>query len=325
MCGVCGAVVSGERGGPLWRAAIPVTSTSGRPKSAPARPTVATAVLSGTVCQHWSNKKAARMADDSRRISIVRAGDVWPGRGRNVGIEAMRAPWILLIDAGLCVDKSLVEMLTARPDANFECRIVLGSRRVQADSRWWAAATITGIRARECVEGPWCRFELAPCLLERRLWVEVGGLRDWRASEDLDCLRRLAISGPRILKAPRAEVEWDLAVDRRRLFRKWRVHEYHNAVHGTSWHRPVFVWNSIGVVQASIGTIAIRWASLVFLLGPHVARSAARYRRHRWRGDDEVGGGPFVFLQAVAVSVLLDVATLWGYMDYRVGRPPREW
>lgn len=268
---------------------------------------------------------AGQMADESLRVSIVRAGDVWPGRGRNVGIEVTLAPWILLVDAGMRIDTSLVEMLTARLDADPECRIVLGSRRVQADTRWRAAATITGVREREYVSGRWCRFELTPCLLERRLWVEVGGFRDWRASEDLDFLRRLALSEPRILKAPLAEVQWDLAVHRRRQFRKWRIYEYHNAVHGTSWHRPVFLWNSIGVVMASVGTVSIGWAGLVFLLGPHVARSTVRYRRHRWRGDSEVLGGPLVFLQAVAASVLVDVATLWGYMEYRVGRPPREW
>ena len=268
---------------------------------------------------------AAQMAQDSPRLTVAMAGPASPGRGRNIGIEATHAPWILLIDAGMRIDNTLVEALTARLDSDPECQIALGSRRIQANTRWRAAATITGVRERECVDGRWCRFELTPCLLERRLWVEAGGFRDWRASEDLDFLRRLALSEPRILKAPLAEVEWDIAVDRHRLFRKWRVYEYHNAVHSTSWHRPVFLWNSIGVVLASVATITIGWVGLLFVLGPHVARSAARYRRHCWRGDDEVVGGTLVFVQAVVASVLADMATLWGYGDYRVGRPPREW
>lgn len=271
-----------------------------------------------------TTEMAMELADGDPRISVVVAGPASPGRGRNLGIEATSAPWILLVDAGISVDGSLVEMLMARRDADPQCRMVLGSRRIQADPRWRAAAIITGIRERECVEGQWGRFDLIPSLLDRQLWTDIGGFRDWRAGEDLDFMERLALSPPRILKAPLAEAVWDLAVDRRRVFQKWRTYEYHNAVHGNSWHRPVFLWNSLGGALAATATVVIGLPGLLFLLGPHVLRSAVRYRRHCWRGDDEVAGGPWVFLQAVAASVFVDVATFLGYVDFRLGRLSQE-
>ena len=93
---------------------------------------------------------------------------------------------------------------------------------------------------------------------------QVGGFRDWRAGEDLDFMERLALSPPRILKAPLAETVWDLAVDRQRVFQKWRSYEYHNAVQGNSWHRPVFLWNSLGGALAAIATVVIGLPGTLF-------------------------------------------------------------
>ena len=271
-----------------------------------------------------TTEMALELADGDPRISVVLAGPASPGRGRNLGIEATSAPWLLLVDAGISVDGFLVEMLTARRDTDPQCRMVLGSRRIQAAPRWRAAAIITGIRERECVEGKWGRFDLIPSLLDRQLWAEVGGFRDWRAGEDLDFMERLALLPPKILTAPLAEAVWDLALDRRRVFQKWRTYEYHNAVHGNSWHRPVFLWNLLGGVLAATATVVIGLPGLLFLLSPHVLRSAVRYRRHCWRGDDEVTGDLWVFLQAVAASIVSDIATFLGYLDFRLGRLSRE-
>ena len=130
-----------------------------------------------------TTEMAMELADGDPRISVVVAGPASPGRGRNLGIEATSAPWLLLVDAGISVDGSLVEMLMARRDADSQCRMVLGSRRIQADPRWRAAAIITGIRERECVEGQWGRFDLIPSLLDRQLWEGVGGFEDSRIGE----------------------------------------------------------------------------------------------------------------------------------------------
>jgi len=225
-------------------------------------------------------------------LRMVDAGPAGPGRARDLGIQTVDNDLVVLVDAGMWATETLVEELLERMDG--PVRLVLGSRRIQSGSVWRAAAAITAIKKRVRVDGRWARFELTPCLIERRLWEEAGGFRDWRAGEDLDFLERLDLRPEEQALAPRAEVVWDVALSPGRLFRKWTVYSFHNSRQGTSWQRPVLLWNAGGAVAAVLGVVLLGPPGLALGLWPHVLRTAGRSRRYRTRGDREVSSGPLV-------------------------------
>jgi len=269
-----------------------------------------------------TDRVLATLAVEDPRLLVVDAGPMWPGEARNVGIRATDADRVLLVDAGMSADESLVAELVG---AGRGADLVLGSRRISGGGVWRAAATMTVVRPRILTEGRWARFELTPCLVDRATWEGVEGFPDWRAGEDLEFVRRVERRGSVIATAPGAEVTWDLALDARQLLRKWRAYEYHNARQGTSWHRPVVAWNFLGLVAAASAVAVVGAVGVVGFLAPHFLRTGVRYHRHRFRGDREVRGGPLVAMVAVGTSVLIDLATIRGWIDHLRGPEPREW
>ncbi len=265
----------------------------------------------------------SEMARRHEEIEMVDAGPAGPGLARNLGIETVETDLVVLIDAGMWADETLIEELLDVMDA--PVRLVLGSRRIQSGSLWRDAAAVTAIKRRRLVDGRWSRFELTPCLLDRGLWVEAGGFQDWRAGEDLEFLDRLDLDDSEVALAPRAEVVWDVALGPARLFRKWTVYAFHNASQGSSWHRPVLLWNVAGAVAAGTAAWLVGPIGLVLGIWPHVVRTAVRVGRYRTDGDREIGGGPLVFVVATMASVLVDLAILRGYVRSLIGRGPREW
>lgn len=269
---------------------------------------------------------AKELAEVYQNLDLIDAGPAGPGQARNIGVEAVNSTWVLLIDAGTQFDENLVKQFLSASRNDPAAAVILGSRRCQADVRWRAAATITMFPPRDFVEDRWARQSTGvPCLLKKQSWNEVGGMPDWRAGEDKEFLRRLQLAGVVISYAPAAEVTWDIAASRRRLFLKWRTYEYHAAVHGFSWHWPAVAYNLAGAVLVIPTVSVFGWVGILMVFVPHLARTAVRYGRHRWRGDEEVPGGVLVFFQALLTSVLVDFAVLWGYVCYRLGREPREW
>jgi len=269
-----------------------------------------------------TDRVLASLAVEDPRLVVVDAGPTWPGEARNLGIRVADADRVLLVDAGMSADESLVAELVGAVEG---AELVLGSRRIAGGGVWRAAATMTVVRPRILADERWARFELTPCLVERSTWEEVGGFPDWRAGEDIEFVRRVEASGSSVATAPGAEVAWDLALDARRLLRKWRAYEYHNAHQGNSWHRPVVAWNLLGLAVAVSAVAFMGSSGVVGFLAPHVLRAAVRYHRHRFRGDREVRGGPMVAMATVAASVLVDLATIRGWVDHLRGREPREW
>jgi glycosyltransferase involved in cell wall biosynthesis len=258
-------------------------------------------------------------------VELISAGTATPGRARNIGIEEADTEWVLLVDAGMQAETTLVEHLVNARDRMPSASVILGSCSCETQPSWRAAAIITTLAPRANTGGSWTRFGLVPCLLRRRAWRAAGGIPDWRAGEDKEFLRRLESSGAEIGYSSESDVTWDIAESRGRLFRKWRVYEYHDAVHGESWHRPAVAYNLLGVLLSGLVIYRIGWAGVLVLLFPHIVRTSIRYWRHRKQGDSEVPLRPLVFVEALIMSVMADVSVAWGYCCYLLGRAPREW
>ena len=258
-------------------------------------------------------------------VELISAGVATPGRARNIGIEEAGTEWVLLVDAGMQAEATLVEHLVNARDRMPSASVILGSRSCETEPSWRAAAIITTLAPRVNTAGSWARFSLVPCLLKRRAWRGAGGIPDWRAGEDKEFLRRLESSEAEIGYSVESDVAWDIAASRGRLFRKWRVYEFHDAAHGNSWHRPAVAYNLVGALLGGVAVCLVGWAGVVVLLAPHIVRTSARYWNHRKRGDSEVPLRPLVFVEALFMSLLVDVSVVWGYCCYLVGRPPKEW
>ena len=104
------------------------------------------------------------------------------------------------------------------------------------------------------------------------------------------------------------------------MIRKWVTYSFHNARNGTSWHRPVLGYAVLGLGLTAAAYPLVGWWALSALLVPHLARTIVRYHRHCCGEDDEVRGGVLVFSQALAASLLADLATLVGVLRWRVVR-----
>ena len=258
-------------------------------------------------------------------VALISAGAATPGHARNIGIEEADTEWVLLVDAGMQPETTLVEHLVNARERVPSASVILGSRGLKIEPSWRVAAIVTTLAPRVKTGGSWARFSLVPCLLKRRAWLAAGGIPDWRAGEDKEFLRRLESSGAEIGYSSESDVTWDIAYSRGRLFKKWRVYEYHDAVHDESWHRPAVAYNLVGVLLSGLVICRIGWTGVLVLLLPHIVRTSIRYWRHRKRGDSEVPLRPLVFVEALIMSVLVDVSVLWGYCCYLLGREPREW
>ena len=253
-------------------------------------------------------------------VDVIEVGAVWPGRARNIGVAASSTQWVLLLDAGVDVGPELVGSLITARDRQPHARMIIGSYACLSTPRWRSAVIIATKPPRSECDGHRGRYDFMPCLIERDFFCELGGFHDWRAGEDLDFVRRARSKANTVICTSNARIIWEMAPTRSAMIRKWVTYSFHNARNGTSWHRPVLGYAVLGLGLAAAAYPLVGWWALSALLVPHLARTIVRYHRHCCGEDDEVQGGALVFSQALAASLLADIATLVGVLRWRVVR-----
>lgn len=253
-------------------------------------------------------------------VDVIEVGAVWPGRARNIGVAASSTQWVLLLDAGVDVGRELVGSLITARDRQPHARMIIGSYACLSTPRWRSAVIIATKPPRSECDGHRGRYDFMPCLIERDFFCELGGFHDWRAGEDLDFVRRARSKANTVICTSNARIIWEMAPTRSAMIRKWLTYSFHNARNGTSWHRPVLGYAVLGLGLAAAAYPLVGWWALSALLVPHLARTIVRYHRHCCGEDDEVRGGALVFSQALAASLLADIATLVGVLRWRVVR-----
>ena len=253
-------------------------------------------------------------------VDVIEVGAVWPGRARNIGVAASSTQWVLLLDAGVDVGPELVGSLITARDRQPHARMIIGSYACLSTPRWRSAVIIATKPPRSECDGHRGRYDFMPCLIERDFFCELGGFHDWRAGEDLDFVRRARSKANTVICTSNARIIWEMAPTRSAMIRKWLTYSFHNARNGTSWHRPVLGYAVLGLGLAAAAYPLVGWWALSALLVPHLARTIVRYHRHCCGEDDEVQGGALVFSQALAASLLADIATLVGVLRWRVVR-----
>lgn len=267
---------------------------------------------------------ARRATGGDGRFRVIEAGDATPGRGRNVGIAAARNDWIALIDAGIEAEPTWLERLVAVVKRDPSVEVVYGNVETVARTRFERYAALTYPAPKHLRDGGWMRAPCTPSsLLHRRVWREVGGFPDLRVAEDLFFIERVAAAGTRIGWAPGATVWWQLQPTLARTFRKFVLYSRHNVWAGRAYH-----WQHGVARQYAIVLLLVVLAAAygVWWLAPLALGFAARVARSIWRHREGRGLlwalDPVQFVCAAAIILTVDIATLLGWGQAVMRRPP---
>lgn len=254
---------------------------------------------------------------------VVEAGEATPGRGRNVGAQAARNPWIAFTDAGISLDPEWLERLAEKVLEDSSIEVVYGSFEPAARTffeRCAAVAYVTPKAARDGVpmRGP----SIASSLVRRDVWRRAGGFPDMRAAEDLIFMERVAALGARTAWAPRATVSWQLQPTLARTFRKFALYSKHNVWAGRQrfWHYGVARQYAVALAFVALAFAHSTWWLVVPALGL-AARAARSILRHREGRPLVWALNPLQFLCVAAVIVTVDLATFAGWAQALLTRP----
>lgn len=256
------------------------------------------------------------------RFRLIEAGPATPGRGRNVGIDAARHPWVALTDAGVELDPFWLERLVRLVEHDPALDVVYGSfapARASRFERWADLAYVTP--AAPSPVGPVRSRSVASCLLRKDAWRRAGGFPDLRAAEDLLFMGALDALGCRTATAPEARVTWQLQPSALGTFQRFRRYSMHNVLAGQQrhWHHGLARQYVAGLAVV-VAARAARRSPLPVLVGA----GSLRVGRTVWRRREGRGVlwalRPDRLLGVAAVMAIVDTATFVGWAEAHVHR-----
>ncbi len=261
---------------------------------------------------------AVDLASSDSRYRVVDAGPASPGRGRNIGIEHARNPWIAMTDAGCIPRPRWLEALRTAATANPKITVVAGSYEpiasgVWASYIWPLIAPPTHNTPNGWIRGP----SVASMLVSRSAWRAAGRFPDLRAAEDLLFFERLTASGANWSFAPEAVVEWEAPQSLLAHFRRTRLYSRINVEAGLQgrWHYGVVRQYAFGLMMGSVALLVDGWIIWLIPIAfvARVVKALARHRRDMgliWTLDPRR-----LFGTALALLVT-DAGTFAGWIDH---------
>lgn len=145
---------------------------------------------------------AAALADiDDPRLSVIAQANAGVALARNRGIAAARHPWVALLDADdLWTPDHLAEIaaiIAARPDAGMvSTGIQLVRNAADVRSPPPRPVTVAEIDYLAAATRDVHVVTSSSVALRKAAVLEIGGFRDYRPGEDIDCWVRLALDRP---------------------------------------------------------------------------------------------------------------------------------
>jgi len=249
-------------------------------------------------------------------LRLVEDANAYPGRGRNLAIAAAQTEWVAMTDAGTEVSSDWLGKLIFEAD---DADIVLGTYEPILSTFFKECLALAFIAipiqvGDKYVRGP----STASMMIRKRVWEELGRFpEDLRACEDLLFFERMSASAFRTHYAPDAVVQWHIAGDFSRVFRRFRAYSLHTlkAGLGATWHLGVGRLYVAGAIFVALAVLH-SWYWLLFPLtglGLRVHRTITK-RRSFLRLNHRIGLRSYLLVGVILVWI--DLAMFAGLFDW---------
>jgi glycosyltransferase involved in cell wall biosynthesis len=268
---------------------------------------------------------ARELLANDPRFRVVEAGDATPGRGRNVGADLARYPWIAFTDAGIRLDAAWLAHLVEAAEDDPATEVVYGNYEPSNRTFFERCAAITYVAPKKKSSpgrGPMRGPVIASSLMRRDVWKRVGGFPDARAAEDLIFMERIEAQGITTSWAPSATVQWELQPTLTQTFRKFVLYSRHNVWAGRQqfWHYGVARQYALALVLIILAVVHSRWWLLVLALGMAL-RAAKSILSHREGHGPLWLINPVQFVYVIVIILTIDLATFVGWAQALMSKP----
>lgn len=220
-------------------------------------------------------------------IHLVRGGQGFPGRNRNLGAIRALNGWIAFIDAGVIPERDWLESLAKVAKSNPAPDVVYGSFAPVSETFFEECAAIAFVPPPQTTDGTLMRTRsIASALMRRSVWQSVGGFpEDLRSAEDLLFMDKIDAASFRIAHAPRALVHWSLEPTLWRTLRRFITYSHNNIRAGLwrSWQAKVFERYGVLILVALPSIflgLSWLWVPLLLWILMLLARAVVALRRN---------------------------------------------
>ncbi len=258
-------------------------------------------------------------------VKLIRAGDAFPGRGRNLASAAATGDWLAFIDGGIEPDEDWLERLVASVKQDASIDVVYGGCEAAIDSFFTECAAIAymfppvrrpGVIARR-------RF-IASSLMKKSVWLSVGGFpEDLRSAEDLLFMNRIDQAGFNQVYEPRATVRWHLRPTFSSTFKRFVVYARNNIRAGLwrEWQSRIFFRYFLLTIVAVVVLVLspkLVWLPIGLWLLMLLLRALVAIRRNRSAHPANASRNLKRLLILVPLIATIDAAALIGSIHWLV-------
>lgn len=260
-------------------------------------------------------------------IQLIRAGEGYPGRGRNRGAAAAENEWLAFIDAGVYPEPQWLELLAAQVQSGRDVEVVYGSFQPITDTLFKECAAIAFVPPPTEVNGAMMRTRsIASALMRKSVWQSVDGFpEDLRSAEDLLFMDKVEAAGFKIAHAPKAVVHWNLQPTLAKTFKRFVAYSRSNIRAGlwSRWQRAIFQRYGLFLLlviavlvfagnwrMAGLVAVAIAWLLMM------LARSVIVTRRNRHCYPARLGRNLARLSVLVPILAVIDLAAIAGSLQW---------
>jgi glycosyltransferase involved in cell wall biosynthesis len=262
-------------------------------------------------------------------LRLVEDEDAYPGRARNLAIQAAKTEWVAMTDAGTVVEKDWLENLVGQANG---ADIVLGTYEPILSSFFKECLALAFVApamklGERYLRGP----STASMMMRKSVWEALGRFpEELRACEDLRFFARFDERQLAIKYAPDALVRWHIADSFSAVFRRFRTYSFHTlkAGLGKSWHLAVARMYLIGLLCAVLAVFH-HWAWMLVPLAGMIIRVHRTIGARRPSLHIHHRIGPHTYFLCGMILLCIDTALFQGTLDYFYTRgfvdpPPRR-
>lgn len=252
-------------------------------------------------------------------VKLVVDKNSLPGRSRNLAVANARNEWIAFTDAGIKPNSNWLEALTAKVSDGSQAEVVYGSYEPIIDSFFKECAAIAYVPpAAVSAEGSLRPYSIVSALMRREAWERAGGFpENLRSAEDLLFMNRVEAAGFRIVRAPQAQVWWNIQPGLWRTFKRFVVYARNNIRAGLwrSWQAPIFLrYAVLGIMALPAIILGVKWllVPLVLWLAFMTARGVRALQQNRFCYPASAVRNLFRLMLIVPIIAVIDLATFVG-------------